>query len=281
MTTTLFQAMVETGRRLHAMVEGAATAGNANALDFTDTNLLLQQAFAADTFKGGTAFIITSAGLAQGQSRIISAQDTAIKFTLSAAFSAAIAAGDFYGVMTSRYSRGLLVSKINEALGEIGDVPTLDTSLTTLTDTLEYALPVAAKRDLREVWLARNTAAPYDWERISLYRTEWAAAAATGKLLFPYQPRVGYLIKLAYLAPHTSVTADASNLPSDYVSVDWLAWEAALRCASYRKEQPGADDKQLIGLIQVLAARADQARRHRRVGEWPSSVINRLPYTGG
>ena len=144
-------------------------------------------------------------------------------------------------------------------------MPTVDTSLTTLTDTLEYNLPVAAKRDLRQVWLARQTAAPWEWERQLRVRTEWAATGSVGVLIFPEQPRVGYKIKLVYMAPYVA----NSGLISDYVSADWLGLAAAEKLARWRLEGPGADERDLTALLNNLTLRVAQGRRRHPLAAAP------------
>jgi hypothetical protein len=165
----------------------------------------------------------------------------------------------------------MLSAKVNEALVELGDVAAVDVSLTTLTNTLEYSLPVAGKRDLRQVWLARATAAPWRWEQQLRVRTEWSVAGAVGVLLWPEQPRVGYKIKLVYVAPHAAVALDA-DLISDYVSVEWLGLAVAEKLARWRLEGPGADERDLTALLNNLTLRLAQGRRRH-----PVAVPQRFP----
>jgi hypothetical protein len=261
---TLFEVLVQTARALEALHENSATGGSTTTI--VDTKLTIL-GWNDDDFNGGTAFIIRDAGGAgaapENESRFITDYVASTGTVTVDAFSAAVAAGDWYGVTLNRYPRGAMVSKINEALRELGDVPTVDTtSLTTLSNTLEYALPVAAKRDLRQVWLARSLTAPWKWEQQLGVRQEWAAANTAGNLIFPSQPVVGYKIKLVYMAPHPQVQAD-TDVISDYVSIDWLALDAARKAARLRLEGSGADDTGLSRLINDLTAQTQMAMRRR------------------
>jgi hypothetical protein len=265
--TTLFDALVATARELDALHEGAAN-GTGSAAQIIDSRLTAL-GWQDDDFVGGTALVIlnsdTPGVTPQGDSRIISDFVAATGvITIDTSWGGSVSLNDWYGLITNRYPRGLLVSKINEALRETGDIPTIDTTLTTAADTLEYSLPVAAKRDLRQVWLARSLTAPWDWEPLLTVRTEWSAANAVASLIFPTQPRAGYKIKLVYMAPHGHVGEDAS-LISDYISIDWLGVAAALKCARFRLSQAGSDDKTLTPLINDLMTREQARRRARRM----------------
>jgi len=264
--TTLFQAMVAAARALDALHESNATGGSTTTI--IDTKLA-NLGWNSDDFNGGMALLIRDAGGAgaapEGESRQITDFVSSGTITVDA-FSAAAASGDSYGVMTSRYPRGLLVSKINECLAEYGDVPTEDiTSLTTAASTSEYSLPVAAKKDLRQVWLARTTTAnDYRWQAAMNCYVEHGAANGVGKLIFNYQPTSGYKIKLVYMAAHGYVQAD-TDVISDYVAVDWLAIATAVKCARFRLGMPGSDEKQVTAQLNDLMNREAKHRAKRRL----------------
>jgi len=229
--------------------------------------------FTADDFFNGGTLLFQSATEANRRSRLVSDYAGAVGLiTLGQTLPVTPAAGARYGVMTRRYPREVMSAKVNEALVELGDVPTMDTtSLTTATDQLEYNLPVAARRDLRQVWLARQTAAPWEWERQLRVRAEpGTGLGAVGVLLFPEQPqlRAGYKLKLVYLAPHPAVENDY-DLVSDYVSADWLGLAAAEKLARWRLEGPGADERDLTALLNNLTLRVAQARRRHPVAAAP------------
>lgn len=270
MAYNTFTTMVQAARALQALHEGQASADSAGVLTVVDSLLPSLGWSRDDLFNGGTVFVIRDgAGAApEGQSRVVTDYTgSSGTITVAQAFTAAVGTGDYYGVMTNRYPRSILLGKMNEALMEMGDVPTVDTSLTTVGDQLEYALPVAAKGDLREVWLARNTAAPYDWEPQLTTRTEWTAAGSAGALIFPRQPRVGYAIKLVYMATHPQVVPENSAaLISEYVPLDWLALATAVKCAAWRLEGPGDDRQAMTALLNDLMTREATARRRRQRG---------------
>ena len=269
--TTVFDVLLQTARALEALQEGTASAASASATTLTDAQLATR-GFQTDNFFVGGTLLYQSATAANRASRRVSGYTGATgALTLESALAETPALGARYGVLTRRYPREVMAGKLNEALAELGDVGTVDTTLTTATNTLEYSLPVAAKRDLRQVWLARALAAPYDWERQLRVRTEWTAASVAGTLLFPEQPRAGYKIKLVYLAAHAAVAADADAL-SDYLALEWLALAAAEKCVRWRLEGPGSDERDLTALLNNLTLRLAQAR-----GRHPVTVPARFP----
>lgn len=260
----LFDAIHAVGRALEAIHENIAEGGTTTTIVDTD---LVNLGWGTDDFKGGTALIIRDAAGAgaapEKQSRQVTAYAAGSGTITTDAFTVAPASGDWYGVMTNRYPRGLIVSKVNQTLAEFGDIPTEDiSSLTTASGTREYNLPIAAKKDLRQVWLARNTAAPWNWEPVMTAYVEGANANTVGNLIFPYQPRAPYKLKLVYMAAHPLVTADADYI-SEYVSLDWLALDAAAKCVRARLESPGANEKRAVSLLNDLLQQAERARNRR------------------
>jgi hypothetical protein len=174
-------------------------------------------------------------------------------------------------VLTRRYPREMLSAKVNEALAELGDVPQVDISLITASNQWEYDLPVPARHDLRQVWLARRLATPYDWEPQLRVRPSTSASAGTAVLLFPEQPRVGFKIKLVYADLHAAIALDA-DLVSDYLPVDVLGLAAAEKLARWRLEGPGADERDLTALLNNLTLRLAQGRRRH-----PAAAAPRFP----
>lgn len=277
----VFDVLVQAARALDALEEGVATAGSNATL--TDPVLVTAGWDEDDSFEGGTLFITQDHALIGAppmrQSRVVSAYVSASgQITVSPVFSAAVAANDRYGVTTSRYPRNMMVGKLNEFLQEMGDLPTEDiTSLMSLSGTLEYGLPVAAKKDLRQVWVAQSTAAPYNWKRLIHYRRGYSAGGAVESLIFPYYLDAGMKMKLIYMTTHPQVYADTDQV-SDYVAVEWAAIEVAVRSARWRLDQPGEDRDSLIAKINDLLQRAARAQHRRRpLTPQPTPIFPYIP----
>lgn len=259
---TAFDIMVEIARRAGPLVEGTATGGSATTV--VDTTLLgVVEGKDDDQYNGGTAFIITDAaglGAAPENETARITDYTASTSTVtvqSADFSVAPAEGDTYGVCA--IPRGHLFSAINAALQDLGPIPFEDdTSLDTAASTLAYTLPAAAKYDLRQVWLALNTSSPIVWE-------EWRdwyqiKNKSTADLVFLAQPPTTRDIRLVYVGPHASVTADATAINSS-VPRDYLAWRGAYHIYRRRTQQTGKDTQAWVGLMNEAADYADRALR--------------------
>lgn len=277
--TTVFDVLLQALRHLDALVEGTATGGS--AMTIVDSSLMANAlAYADDHFNEGPAFVVkTTDGLApQGRMRRITDYEDAAGTVTCATFTDTVDAGDQYALGTKRYPAGQVYGALNAWLVEVGAVPTEDTSLETAADDRDYALPVAAKFDLRQVWLARETAAPYDYEPLVHWRVEPAAGNAVGNLAFPYQPRVGYKIKLLYMARHPAVYADSDYL-SDYLGLDWAAVGVALRLARWRLNQAGDEEKRTVQQINDLLQREATAKARARKF-WPEASPV-LPYSPG
>jgi hypothetical protein len=258
--TKLFDILLQTARALEALQEGVASAASGGATTLVDSQLVVRGFTDDDFFNGGT-LLYQSATEANRASRLVTdyAGTTGL-ITLGTALAETPALGARYGVLTRRYPREMLSAKVNEVLVELGDVPQVDISLITASNQWEYDLTAAARRDLRQVWLARKLAVPYDWEPQLRVRPSTSASAGTAVIIFPEQPRVGYRIKLVYAARPAAVALD-TDLVSDYVSVDVLGLAAAEKLARWRLEGPGADERDLTALLNNLTLRLAQARR--------------------
>jgi hypothetical protein len=265
--TTLFDILLHTARALEPLQEGVTSAASGGNTTLVDSQLVVRGFTDDDFFNGGTLLYQPATAVNRGSRLVADYTGTTGTITVAAALADTPAQGARYGVLTRRYPRELLSGKVNEALVELGDVPTVDISLTTLSNQLEYSLPVVGKRDLRQVWLARSTTAPWNWERQLRVRVEWTANAV-GVLLWPEQPRVGYKIKLVYMLPHAAVAADSDPI-SDYVSPDWLGLAAAEKLARWRLEGPGSDERDLTALLNNLTLRLAQGRRRHPVASAP------------
>jgi hypothetical protein len=258
--TTLFDVLLQTARALEALQEGTASVASANGTTLTDAQLVVRGFTVDDFFNGGTLLYQSGTAANRASRRVSDYTGATGVITLETALAETPALGARYGVMTRRYPREMLSAKVNEVLVELGDVPQVDISLITASNQWEYDLTAAARRDLRQVWLARKLAVPYDWEPQLRVRPSTTASAGTAVIIFPEQPRVGYRIKLVYAARPAAVALD-TDLVSDYVSVDVLGLAAAEKLARWRLEGPGADERDLTALLNNLTLRLAQARR--------------------
>ena len=264
MSSTAFDAMLALARIVVPTTEGTATSGSATTI--LDTDILgVHEWLADDGLNGGTAFITYDAGGAgaapQNETARITdyAESISTVTLMSGDLSAAAAAGDGYAVTSiPRYQ---LYAALNAALRDLGDVPyENDTSLDTVADTREYTLPAAAKRDLRQVWIAQHTAAPWDYAEQNNWRV--IKNRATLDLVFSNQPTASRNIRLVYVGPHATLDDDADTV-NDAVPFDYLVWRGAFHVYLRRLQQEGRNAEQWTGLMNMAAEYASQAlQRH-------------------
>lgn len=170
-----------------------------------------------DSLKNRYAFVsATTDGLTpQGKWSKVSAYVDSTQTATIATVTDAIGAGDT--IMLPKqdlFPLQILVDRVNRALTNLGEIPLVDTSLTTEANKTEYALPTAAKKKLIAVYMQGQTTDANDnqWEVVSNWRIDPTAAGTTGLLILP-QLSAGYSLKLVYMGIHPKVT-----LYSDYIS---------------------------------------------------------------
>lgn len=133
-------------------------------------------------------------------------------------------AGNRYAVTDKDFNRELLRSSINEAIRKYSKRREEDDTLVTVADQEDYTLP-AGVSDVKEVWQAQATAAPYEWKHLLGYWEE-----VEGGLRWPpgfTMSEAGYKLRVVYREAYTELTSDADTLPVD-VNEDLLFWAAAV-----------------------------------------------------
>ncbi len=160
----------------------------------------------------GTAFITYDAGDAgvapEGEYSRISTVTSAGVITVSDAFTVAPASGDDYAYAGTSMNLPTGIAQVNKALREIGNMGVVDSSLTSAANQTEYALPLAAKHDLRIVEYQGKTGDSDDnrWIKVSAWEITPAAAGSTGLLKTNQQLPDGRTIRLTYVAPHPTIS---------------------------------------------------------------------------
>lgn len=218
MQFTLFHLTYELARRLGLTTAGVATGGNTTTL--IDT---VSRNEPDDFWNGGTAWLLYDAGGAaaapEADYRTISDfTNSSSTVAVSAAWSSSssAAAGDRYALATKLVPIGNLIELLNEALRDLGPIPTVDkATITTAAAQTEHSLPVAANLDLRRVWFQNETSDANDNQWTEIYNW-WVERTATGTadlLHTEYQYTSGSLLMLEYMAHHATlnVTTDKLN----------------------------------------------------------------------
>lgn len=201
-----------------------------------------------DTLKNRIAFVhSTTDGLTpQGKWGKVSAYAEATQTATIATVTDAIGAGDVIMlVKQDLFPLQETIFRVNRALTNLGVVRTPDTSLTTEADKTEYALPVAAKRELLQVYYQTEVGDSDDnyWQPVSGWSVQPTSAGSTGLLVLPQLPS-GRTIKLVYMGIHATVSAYNSEISDDiHPKVATLA--SLLECLKWynnRDENQGANE---------------------------------------
>lgn len=241
MTYTLADLTYNVARELGIVrAEGLATSGSTTTL--ADTILLTQE---ADYWNKGTVWIIRdSAGLGaapEGEyKQVLDFDATTDKLTFVSALTAAVASGDRYALAEPYVPIGVIESKINAALYNIPPIPEVDiTSIAIEDDKTEYALPLAASRDLRRVSIQLNSEDdPNDnlWSEVYNWEVQQSDTGAADTLILPYQYTADLRVRLEYLMQHPELQTYDAKL-SESVPVEMVVFPAVLECLRYRKQR--------------------------------------------
>lgn len=275
--TTVFDVIIQALRNLEATWEGEVDSGSTTTVVDTEIGSAVEGGFITDDeFNGGTLLMpYTTDALAPAKEirRVSDYVYSTGTLTAAPAFTVAPGAGDRYALVGRRYPLMQMYAKLNEVLAEVGEIPTeyTDAAFVTAAATREYALPTAAKRDPRQLFIGLSDTQPYDWQPVTQWDVRWAGPNTATYIIFPYQPLTGLPLKLVYLAPHPAV-ALAADYVSDYLPVDFLATELALRLARWRLHQPGADAETQVSLIN------DLMNRRQKRPQFDLPALNLYPY---
>jgi hypothetical protein len=234
-------------RRLKVAKTSVATGGSTSTI--VDTKLVdyLGDGNEDDVLNGGTAIIVKDAAGAgaapEGEFSRISDYDDAGTITTST-LTAAPATGDTYMYISPDFPLFDMIEVVNDALVYLGRIPKIYTSLSTVANQTEYALPVALKGiDLHDIEIQGITTDADDsqYKQIVGWKITPALPGTTG-LLTIQQYAAGYTLRIGYPGLHPRVSAFA-----DYIS-EYIHPELATACVTahalqwYNSQRGGADD---------------------------------------
>ena len=257
--TTMFNAVLELVNMLGTLRVSTATGGDTTSI--LDTKRLE----ADDTWNGGSAFIITDAGGAsaapEGEwARVSDFAETGGDITISAV-TAAIAAGDTYGVSAGRYPLDVLISAINnEIIKE--KIPRYDTtSLDIVAGQSEYTLPVGINgNNLVGVYESTSTDSDDNqWTPLSFSVQEAATGTQHVLVIESRSVGTGNDIMLEYLS-RLSPLYLATDVIDDIVPMARILPSAAAQCETIRMRTFDSGDPLDIEMLKFYRDEARQAK---------------------
>jgi len=240
--------------------EGKATGGTTATI--ADTTL----GGTNDDYNDGAVFVTFDAGgeagAPEGQFGKVTDYDASSgTITSDTTFTAAVVAGDYYGVATKAYPLYKMISIVNSALSGIGDIPLVDTTtLDTVAAQTEYDCELVWKRSgpIR-IDIQTNTSDSDDnrWERIDNGLWEYipATAGSTGLIVFAFQPYSGRDLRIWYKDVHPAVRIYSSAI-NEAIHPEHLVWETVYRALRWKKGMLDAPSA-----IEDMLMEADQRRQ--------------------
>ena len=227
MTDTLFDLTYEVAGLCASLDEGIATNGTDGTIVDTDNRADDDD----DLWNGGTVWILEADGAdPEGEwSRIDDFVKSTSTIDLRATLSDDVAVGDRYAIINNEFTLDIIIAAINSALRLLGPIRTIDTtSITIESSKTEYELPLAAKRDLRKVYLQTNTADSDDNDWVELFN--WypltGVAGSVSTLVLPSQYESGRELLLEYMAPHSKLYLEADKL-NEVIPMERVIYRAA------------------------------------------------------
>lgn len=170
-----------------------------------------------------TAIVVRDAGGAsaapEGEMQRINAfNSSSYTHTLDTALTTAVASGDFIAIANADIPLREMYRIINRALVNMGEIPLIDTSLTTATQQTEYDLPVALKReDLLRVEVQGYIGDSNNnmWVHVPSFDVIPSAPGTIGTLVIP-QYVSNRTIRLTYRGVHPVLSGPTSTI-SEYI----------------------------------------------------------------
>lgn len=215
---TLNDALLSVVRYCLPKHAGAATGGSITTLVDSVRKL------ANDQVNDGVIFFLS--GTFAGQYRQISnyASNTGT-FTFSTVGGAGIVSGVLYEAfqLMSGANPYDIISAINQALADLGEVLQEDDTLTTVDQQESYDLP-AGVYNIKGVEIGASTSEPYQWRPFTHYKE------MNGALRIPFQFSPlgdGYPIRLTYRTPHDVLDSYGDEI-SYQVNHEWLTYQSAI-----------------------------------------------------
>lgn len=222
-----------------------------------------------DIYNGGTVVVIEDAGGAnaapEGEfSRITDYVASTTTITFSPALTAAPASGDRVLIATPEFPLYDMIEVVNDALKNLGDIPAIDTSLTTAANQTEYTLPLPIKgQQILNIEMQGITTDANDNQYMPI--PNWsvvdAAPGSTGTLVLP-QLASGYTLRITYQGKHPRVDGYADYI-SEYLHPELVHGAVFAHALQWRNDNDGiagGADQSKLALEQKAWSQYDRAR---------------------
>lgn len=230
--------------KIDALEEFTATGGSTTTV--VNGNVADRQDRPDDNYSVDfTAIVVRDAGGASAapegeMQRVESYASGTYTHTVDTAFTVAPASGDIVAIANADIPLREMYRAINNALVKIGEIPLVNSTLTSASNQTEYTLPVALKReDLIRVDYQGFTGDSDDnqWEPISNWDVIPASPGSTGLLILP-QLISGRTIRIVYMGVHPTLSTYSSVI-SEYIHPSILIPAVTKECLRWYNASTG------------------------------------------
>jgi len=262
--TTLFNATLQLANRLKILRVSTATGGGATSV--VDT----KRTESIDAFNGGTVWIITDAAGASAapEGEWARVSDWALVGTTAtiAELTAAVAAGDTYGIATGSFPLDMLISGINDQLVRHKVVRYDRTSLDVVSGQSEYTLPAGIRADnLLGVYLESDSDSNDSKPTPLSFEVQTAAAGSTHLLVLKSVGLpVGYDLMLEYTT-HLSPLYLATDVIDDSLPMARILDDVAASVLALSMRTNSSTNKLDIELMRMFREDAKEAKRENQI----------------
>lgn len=241
---------------------GVATGGSATTL----VDAALAGEARDDEWKSGVVFVARAGGAApEGEFATVTGFEASTgAFTLGAGLSAAIAAGDRYGVASAYYPLETMIELANAGLRALGDIPLVDDqALVTGAGESSYAATIewSRRRPLRIDYQAVPGLTAMDpWRTLHDWDFVPAAPGAPGLILFADALPAGRRLRVWYQATHPALRAFDDPV-ADSIPPELAVAAGVERALRWQNARLGGSDGSLAARWEQAQAELADARR--------------------
>lgn len=216
-----------------------------------------------NAWKNGVLFVVrtTDAASPQGKfQRISSYVASSGLFTVDTTFTDAVGVGDIIGYADNTYPFRLMVEMVNQVLRTI-KIGLVYTTLTTVSEQSEYALPVTVKRLPPSKVEIQSNSDSNDNQYIEIMGCTYvpATAGSTAIITLPYVPTAGYTIRIWYNGDHPTLDT-YEDVVSETIDEELLASMVAGAALEWYNTANSGADQFLLDRENKVNSDVDQRR---------------------
>lgn len=195
--------------------------------------------------------------------------------------SAVVGAGDIYAVMKPQVQLYEMIGRVNEGLRRLGEMETVDISLTGLASTLVYNLPAGIRKsNLLQIEIGNNTDG---WRDAGGFSITSKAGTTQDQLIFTHQPpydsatAANQTFKIRYRGVHPTLTTYSNSVEKSVHDELAIAKCAETVMEHIMNKRTGSyNDKTKVAFYSNIVKRSEEAQMKHPVRIQPGTHRQRL-----